>query len=132
MLLHFHHYPTKDNFLTSGYMRRYFYLLMAFLGPEFSRHLCNTLANVMKVSWTHLKCLEKLFFYSVKPFNKNLDISFFDNVKSQQSKYVMKNDLHNIYRRKPVFGEEQLFSKIEACSFFIIHLRTTASERVLV
>ena len=49
MVLHFNRYP-KDNFLASGYMRRYFPLQMALLGPGFFTSLDSTPANVMKVS----------------------------------------------------------------------------------
>ena len=60
MLLHFHHYP-KDNSLTSGYMKYYFYLKMAFLVLGFSTNLYSTPKNVMNTSWTCCKIARKKF-----------------------------------------------------------------------
>ena len=52
LLLHFHHFP-KDNFLTSDYVRPYFYPQMDFLGSEFSTWLYKSPTNVMELSRTH-------------------------------------------------------------------------------
>ena len=118
-------------------MRRYFYLPMVFFGPEFSRLLCNTPVNITKVSLTHIKIIQKNYrpiFHSVKFFDKSQEIRLFDNVQRQSPRYV---------RRKTFFAKivpnlqekhvlESLFSKLESCSLFMVHLSATASERIAI
>ena len=125
----------KDNFLTCGYMRRYFYLPMVFLCPEFSRLLCNTpvqsLGHILKLS---KKFIDLLSFHSVKYFDKSQEIRLFDNVQRQAPRYVRRKIFFakivpNLQER-PVLKSS--FSKLESCSLFMVHLWTTASERIVI